>query len=212
MKMKVEVKETKLEYDGFVKVEKAIIRFERFNGEMSKETERHRFFRSDAVGVLIYDSAAHRVLLQRQFRYTAHAKTSQGWLTECVAGMMEENETPWEVAQREVFEETGLRLRRADLVAHYFIGPGGSSDQVYLFLGEVDNPCQAVGVHGLIEEGEEIEARWVPLEEALQWVDERKIQDAKTLIGLMLLDRHLRKIRVHDSPASLADGSRPAGC
>jgi ADP-ribose pyrophosphatase len=106
--------------------------------------------------------------------------------------MAEEGEKPLEVANREVVEETGLRLKHAELLAHYFIGPGGSSDQVYLFLGEVEDPQQPPGVHGLIEEGEEIETCWVPLEEALRQVDGGEINDAKTLIGLALLDRRLR--------------------
>lgn len=194
--MKVEIKQTQLEYDDFVKVERAVFRFERFNGGMSEETTRHRFFRGDAVGVLVFDPATRSVLLQRQFRYTAYARGLEGWLVECVAGMMEDKETPLDVARREVFEETGMTLKSAELLAHYFIGPGGSSDQVYLYLGEVERPGQALGVHGLIEEGEEIQAQWVPLEEALHWVDERKIQDAKTIMGLALVDRRLRRIQV----------------
>jgi nudix-type nucleoside diphosphatase (YffH/AdpP family) len=191
--MKVDIKKTQLEYDGFVKVERAVLQFERFNGEMSDEITRHRFFRGDAVGVLLYNPETHCVLLQRQFRYTAHRKTGGGWLTECVAGMIESGESPSEVARREVFEETGLRLKKAELIAHYFIGPGGSSDQVYLYLGEVEDPDRALTVCGLIEEGEEIQARWLPLEEALRLVDEKKIQDAKTIMGLALLDRRLRR-------------------
>jgi len=190
--MKVEIKQTRLEFDGFAKVESAVLRFERFHGGMTDEITRHRFFRGDAVAVLVYDPPTERVVLQRQFRYTAHVRTGDGWLTECVAGMMEENETPLEVARRELLEETGLKLKRAELVAHYFIGPGGCSDRVYLFLGEVEDASQPLGVHGLIEEGEEIQAAWVPLAEALRLVDEGKIQDAKTLIGLSLLDRRLK--------------------
>ena len=190
--MKVEIKQTQLEFDGFAKVESAVLRFERFNGGMTEEMTRHRYFRGDAVAVLVFDPATERVVLQRQFRYAAHVRTGDGWLTECVAGMMEENETPLEVARRELLEETGLKLKHAELVAHYFIGPGGCSDQVYLYLGEAEDVTQPLGVHGLIEEGEEIQAAWVPLEEALRLVDEGKIQDAKTLIGLSLLDRKLR--------------------
>jgi ADP-ribose pyrophosphatase len=159
---------------------------------MTEEMTRHRYFRGDAVAVLVYDPATDRVVLQRQFRYAAHVRTGDGWLTECVAGMMEENETPLEVARRELLEETGLKLKQAELVAHYFIAPGGCSDQVYLYLGEVEDTTQPLGVHGLIEEGEEIQAAWVPLADALRLVDEGKIQDAKTLIGLSLLDRRLR--------------------
>jgi ADP-ribose pyrophosphatase len=190
--MKVEIKQTRLEFDGFAKVESAVLRFERFSGGMTEEMTRHRYFRGDAVAVLVYDPATSRVVLQRQFRYAAHVRTGDGWLTECVAGMMEENETPLEVARRELLEETGLKLKHAELLAHYLIAPGGCSDQVYLYLAEVENPTQSLGVHGLIEEGEEIQAFWVPLADALRLVDEGKIQDAKTLIGLALLDRRLR--------------------
>jgi ADP-ribose pyrophosphatase len=120
--MKVEIKETRLEFDGFAKVESAVLRFERFGGGMTEEMTCHRYFRGDAVAVLVYDPATERVVLQRQFRYAAHVRTGDGWLTECVAGMMEENETPLEVARRELFEETGLKLKHAELVAHYTIG------------------------------------------------------------------------------------------
>src|SRR5262245_3013380 len=122
--MKVEIKQTQLEFDGFAKVESAVLRYEQFNGGMSEELTRHRYFRGDAVAVLVYDAATDRVVLQRQFRYAAHARTGDGWLTECVAGMMEEGETPLEVARRELLEETGLTLKHAELVAHYFIGAG----------------------------------------------------------------------------------------
>ncbi len=191
--MKVEIRQVEQKYDDFVKVEKATLRFERFNGEMTSDVTRYRFFRGDAVAVLIFDSSTRRVLLQRQFRYTAHVKTGEGWLTECVAGMMEANETAIDVARREVLEETGFKLKKVELLAHYFIGPGGSSDQVTLYLGEVEDPQQPPGVHGLMEEGEEIQAQWVPLGEALQLVDRGQINDAKTLIALLLLDRRLRE-------------------
>jgi nudix-type nucleoside diphosphatase (YffH/AdpP family) len=191
--MKVEIKQVEQKYDGFVKVEKAILRFERFNGQMTSDVTRYRFFRGDAVAVLLFDPSTRRVLLQRQFRYTAHVKTGEGWLTECVAGMMEPNETALDVAKREVLEETGFKLKKVDLLAHYFIGPGGSSDQVYLYRGEVENQQQSPGVYGLMEEGEEIQAQWVSLGEALQLADQGQIRDAKTLIALLLLDRRLRE-------------------
>jgi ADP-ribose pyrophosphatase len=190
--MKVEIKESRIEHDGFVKIIKATLRFQRFGGEMSEEITRFHYHRSDAVAVLIYDEVNQRVLLIRQFRYAVYAKTRDGWLTECVAGMMEENETPLEVAQREVFEETGLRLRKAELLAHYFFSPGGCSDRVHLYLGTVENSDQPVGVAGLEGEGEEIQAEWVPLQEALNRVDEGKIVDGKTIIALTLLERRLR--------------------
>jgi len=190
--MKVEIRQSKLEHEGFVTVIKANLRFEKFNGQMSDEVVRFHYHRSDAVAVLIYDDANQRVLLIRQFRYAVHAKTGDGWLTECVAGMMEQNETPLDVAHREVLEETGLKLRKLELLAHYFFSPGGCSDRVHLYLGTVQDPEQPVGIGGLEKEGEEIQAEWVPLQEALRLIDEGKIVDGKTIIALTLLERRLK--------------------
>jgi len=191
--MKVDIKQSWVEHDGFVQIEKARLQYEKFNGQMSSEITRFHYHRGDAVAVLIYDEITQRVLLIKQFRYAVYAKTGDGWLTECIAGMMEENEGPLEVARREVFEETGLHLKSAELLAHYFFSPGGCSDRVHLYLGKVEDPHQSVGIGGLQQEGEEIQSQWVPLEEALQRVDEGKIADAKTIIALTLLERRLRK-------------------
>jgi ADP-ribose pyrophosphatase len=114
-------------------------------------------------------------------------------MLECVAGMMESGETPAEVAFREVREETGLVLKRLDPLTTYFFSPGGCSDRVHLFLGTVEDAGKPLGIHGLAEEGEEVQAEWVPLEQALQWAEEGKIIDGKTLLGLLLLSRRLNQ-------------------
>lgn len=190
--MKVLVSHKHLEYEGYVKVEKATLQFERFNGTMSPVITRFRHFRGDAVAVLIFDPINLRILLINQFRYPVYARTGEGWFLECVAGMSEENESPSEVARREVGEETGLRLKSIELLTEYFLAPGGSSDKVILFLGEVEDTQAPLGTHGLLHEGEEIQAQWVPLKQALSWVDSGKVSDAKAIIGLTLLERRLR--------------------
>jgi len=191
--MMVNIERKEIEYDGFVKVERAELRFERFNGSMSPVINRFRHFRGNAVAVMIFDPVKLEVLLINQFRYPVYAKTGEGWLLECVAGMTEENESPYEVAMREVVEETGMKLKSLELLTEYFFAPGGSSDTVVLFLGEVEDARASLGTYGLLHEGEEIQTQWVPLEEALSWVDSGKISDAKAIIGLTLLERRLRK-------------------
>ncbi len=190
--MRVHILQQGLEYDGFIKIEKADLSFEKFSGEMSDAATHYRYHRGDAVAVMIYDGSRDRVLLIRQFRYAVHARTGDGWLIECVAGIRESGETIEAVAHREVFEETGLKLAGLDRLAEYFFSPGGCSDKVYLFLGRPEDPEQSLGVHGLVQEGEDIQAWWVPLSQALKMADKGLIQDAKTLIGLNLLERRLR--------------------
>jgi ADP-ribose pyrophosphatase len=88
-------------------------------------------------------------------------------------------------------------------MAEYFFSPGGCSDKVHLFLGTLEDPEQPLGVHGLVHEGEDIQACWVPLSQALKMADSGQIQDAKALIGLNLLERRLR--------LGPGEGSRQAG-
>jgi len=84
--MKVDIKQSWVEHDGFVQIEKARLQYEKFNGQMSSEITRFHYHRGDAVAVLIYDEITQRVLLIKQFRYAVYAKTGDGWLTECSPG------------------------------------------------------------------------------------------------------------------------------
>jgi ADP-ribose pyrophosphatase len=190
--MKVRIIQSSLEYDGFLRVEKDVFQFEQFDGEMSPPVERFRYTRGDAVAVIIFDKKRDSVLLIHQFRNAVHARTGEGWLTECVAGMMKKGETPESVAFREVAEETGLELEKVEHLTSYFISPGGCSDQVHLFLGTLKNPDHPLGVHGLQEEGENVLAEWIPFDQAKQMVWQKQILDAKALIGLLLLAQRRR--------------------
>ena len=190
--MRVDIRDTGLEYEGFIRIERADLAFEKFSGEMSRAVRRYRYHRGDVAAVMIYDAGRDRVLLIRQFRYAVHARTGDGWVIECVAGIQEKGESIEAVARREVLEETGLKLAGLDLLAEYFFSPGGSSDKVHLFLGTLEDPERSLGVHGVAQEEEDIQAGWVPLSQALEMARSGQIQDAKTLIGLHMLEGRLR--------------------
>ena len=192
--------QTGLEYDGFIRIERADLTFEKFSGEMSGRVRRYRYHRGDVAAVLIYDASRDRVLLIRQFRYAVHARTGDGWLIECVAGFQEKGESIEAVARREVLEETGLKLSGLELLAEYFFSPGGCSDKVHLFLGILKDPEQSLGVHGVTQETEDIQAEWFSLSQALEMVRTGHVQDAKTIIGLHMLESRLRRETEADGP------------
>lgn len=200
--MRVHIKQTGLEYDGFIRIERADLAFEKFSGEMSGAVRRYRYHRGDVAAVMIYDSGQDRVLLIRQFRYAVHARTGDGWLIECVAGIQEKGEAIETVARREVLEETGLKLAGLELLAGYFPSPGGCSDKIHLFLGTLQDPERSLGIHGVAQEEEDIQACWVPLSQALEMARAGRIQDAKTLIGLHMLESRLRR---PSAPCDVAD-------
>ena len=51
--MKVIIKKTKRILDGFFKVDRSILQFEKFDGKLSKEVVRLNFERGDSVAALL---------------------------------------------------------------------------------------------------------------------------------------------------------------
>ena len=95
-------------YEGFYKLDRVHLRHELFAGGMSREINREVFVRHDAVCVLPYDPQRDEVVLIEQFRVGAMGKTDNPWLIELVAGLIDKDEVPEEVAHREAQEEAGL--------------------------------------------------------------------------------------------------------
>lgn len=173
-------------YDGFFKIRTIDYQFEQYQGGMSKPLTHEVFERGDAVVVLPYDPSTDTVLLIEQFRVATTEKLSNPWLLELVAGIIEPNEHPEEVAKREMIEESGCQIHNLQLIQKYFTSPGGCSEQVWLFLGLFDS-THATGFHGLANEGENIRLLPTPYEKCIKLIEEDKIKNGPALIGLQWL-------------------------
>jgi ADP-ribose pyrophosphatase len=53
-----------------------------------------------------------------------------------VAGMIEEGESPEDVARREAVEEAGLNVGRIKPVLSYLASPGGTSERLSIMVGK----------------------------------------------------------------------------
>jgi ADP-ribose pyrophosphatase len=131
-----------------------------------------------AVAVVAVDRDG-MVTLVRQPREPARKH-----LVELPAGTLEEGERPLETARRELDEETGLSGGDWREVTAFFTTPGFCRERMHLFFAENLERGEPSP-----EEDEDVElVRW-PVGELEQHLPE--IEDAKTLVGLLLYLREL---------------------
>lgn len=119
------------------------------------------------------------VLLVRQYRHAVGRE-----LLELPAGKLEPGEAPLACARRELEEETGFRAREWQLLLTYYSTPGFTTEQMYLYRAtglEATEPAP--------DRDEFIQVVKVPLCRALEMVARGEICDAKSIVGLLVVDR-----------------------
>jgi len=137
---------------------------------VSRELVRH----PGAVVILPF-TPRKKVLLIRQFRYAA-----SGDLWEIPAGTREKGETPRRCATRELEEETGYKPGRLVFLTHFYSAPGLTDERMHLFLADRLKPGRLN-----LDHDEWIQCKEFEFEQALRMVRQRKIHDAKTIVGLL---------------------------
>lgn len=173
-------------YKGFFRLLKVRLRHRLFAGGWGPELTRELFDRGHAAAVLPYDPVRDEVVLVEQFRVGAIHHDASPWLLEVVAGIVEPGESEEEVVRREAEEEVGLTLGRLTRAMSYFSSPGGCSERITVFVGEVD-AAQAASHAGLAGEGEDIRVHRLSRQEAMQWLVDGRIDNAASVIALQWL-------------------------
>lgn len=191
---RVEVVDRELCFKGFFRLERVHLRHSLHAGGMSPVLAREILERGDVAALLPYDPALDRVVLIEQFRVGAMKDPTGPWLLEVIAGLMEEGESPEQVARREAMEEAGLTVGRLEPISRFYATPAKSSELSHLFCGEVD-ASGAGGVHGLAHEGEDIRVLPMPAEEAFALLDAGRIDSAWPIIALMWLRANRARLR-----------------
>ena len=183
-------------FEKYFKLDEYSLSHELFGGGFSPVFTREIFERGSVVAVLPYDQKRDKVILIEQFRAGAIDDADGPWLIESVAGVIEPGETTDEVAHRECEEEAGCSIKQLELIAEYYVSPGGTSELCSLFCGMVDSEGVA-GIHGLADENEDIRVLVVDAEEAFEWVRGGKIRSSATIIALQWLELNRARIGQH---------------
>lgn len=137
-----------------------------------------------AVGVVAVDDDLS-VLLIKQYR---HALGEAIW--EVPAGIRDvAGEDPEHTAARELHEETGWAAGTVTHLATIHPSPGCSDERAEVYLGrglrEADDRPEVE------DEEQDLELRWLPLAEAVEWVLAGRITNAMCVTGVLAAARLL---------------------
>jgi ADP-ribose diphosphatase len=132
--------------------------------------------RHPGSAVIVPVFADGTVALVKQYRHP-----TVRYLLEIPAGTLDEGEKPEVGAARELEEELGVVAGKMEKLSEFFVSPGFCEEKMWVYLAtELTETSQR------LDEDEVIEVVRLTLTEALEMISDGEIEDAKTIIGLML--------------------------
>jgi ADP-ribose pyrophosphatase len=149
-----------------------------------------------AVAVIPVVDARHICLLKNE------RPVVEETLWEIPAGTLEPNEPPEVAALRELAEETGYRAAKLERLATIIPSPGVLNERIHLFVASKLTPGKQE-----LERDEDLEVEIVSFKQALAWALDGTIEDAKTLIALLLWEK-LQKVKSAPSGAKVNSQER----
>ena len=152
------------------------VRVDRVIEPAGYETTREIVEHSGAV-CIVARPAPDQVVLIRQYRHGAGRE-----LLEIPAGGLHDNEDPAEAAVRELEEETGYRAQKIVERAQFWTAPGFTTEFMYLF-----EATQLTKTQINPDDDEAISVDIVHRDQAIRMIEDGRIQDAKTILGLLMV-------------------------
>ncbi len=126
--------------------------------------------------VIIPVFADNTVALVKQYRHAA-----QEYLLEIPAGTLSKDEAPEIGAARELEEEIGVTAKNIEKLSEFYVSPGFLTEKMNLFIAtELTETVQN------LDEDEFLSIERISFTEAFEKIRNNEIQDAKTIIGLIL--------------------------
>jgi ADP-ribose pyrophosphatase len=124
--------------------------------------------------VAVFDDGT--IALVRQYR-----QPPVRYVLELPAGRLEPPERPEECAARELEEEIGVRARRLEKLTEFFTTPGFCEEKLWVYLA-----TDLTESERNLEDDEFVEIVRVTPQRAFEMIADGEIEDAKTIIGLLL--------------------------
>jgi len=139
------------------------------------------FIRHPGAAAVVALDDANRLCVVRQYR---HGVADFMW--EIPAGKLDPGEAPKVCAIRELKEETGVSARDWTPMGLYVPAAGIFTEVIHLYLARGLDVGAAAP-----DEDEDLEVRWLPIEEAVAKLQSGEWNDGKTAMALLRAQYHL---------------------
>jgi len=183
--------DTKRVYSGWNRLDIVTVEAPDLDGTLRRH-KREVIDHGEAAVVLVVDRKRGVAILARQWRAGLLGGSTDPYLLEACAGILDPGETPETAARREAEEELGLTIGALRSLGSVVPSAGTLTERMHLFVAELSGAEKRGNGGGNPHEGENIEVVEIPLPELFEMARQDKIEDAKTLIivqRLMLEER-----------------------
>ncbi|SHF01291.1 MULTISPECIES: NUDIX hydrolase [Caloramator] len=133
------------------------------------------------VGIVAVEDG--NVFLVRQYR-----RPFDEIIYEIPAGKLEMGEEPLSCAYRELEEETGYKALDMKLMTSIYTSPGFCTEKLYIYFCD-----KMVKTKTNFDEDEYLELIKVPILEAKKMILDGTIKDAKSIVGILMLNDFIHK-------------------
>ncbi len=156
----------------------------RFNSAEKGEIEIEVVHHNGGAGALpLFEDGT--VALVRQWRYPLGR-----YSLEIAAGRIEPGQTPEQTALRELEEELGLRASDLKKIAAFSVAPGYCEERIHVYIATgLEESSQS------LDDDEEVEVERMSFKSALSMVERGEIDDAKSIITILLAAKLVGELR-----------------
>lgn len=139
-----------------------------------------------AVGIIPITND-NKIVFVEQYR-----KPLERALVEIPAGKLEKGESPEVTARRELEEETGYECETLDWLISFYTSPGFSNEIIHMYVAKGLKKKEHAASP---DEDEFVRLLELDLSEALEYLNDQRIYDAKTAYALTYLQLHKETLR-----------------
>ena len=186
---KVKILNTEILSDNWYTLKKVTYEYQKSDGTLQTQS-REAYDRGNGAAILLYNKEQQTVILTRQFRMPSFINgNSSGMLIEACAGLLDKDNAE-DCIKRETEEETGYKITDVRKIFEAYMSPGSVTEILYFFIAEYSQSMKVHDGGGVEHEEENIEVLEIPIQKAMNMIDNGEIKDAKTIMLLQYVKLH----------------------